>query len=416
MTPTQLAPRGKATQEIVLAFSGGLDTSWCVAWLRHEQRARVTTVTVDTGGFSNGELETIAARSRALGAEEHFTVGAKKSYFDEVLRFLIFGNVLRGHSYPICVGAERVLQAREVARVAHEIGASAVAHGSTAAGNDQVRFEIALRALGPELEILAPVRDSAPSRAQELEYLSARGYAAAAKSGDYSINTGLWGLTIGGKETHSTDLALPEAAWVRTHGAFDAPRAPTRIRIDFRHGVPCALNAEELAPVALIEKLDSLAASFGIGRGIHLGDTILGIKGRVAFEAPAATVLISAHRELEKLTLSLCQQRTKDSLAQVYGDLIHEGRFLEPACRDVEAFLQSSQLRVSGSVVALLRPGQVFIEGVTSPHSLVAASRAVYGEAAGEWRAADAAGFARIRALPDVLYQRAGAAVEAVQT
>ncbi len=395
-------------ERIALAFSGGLDTSFCVPWLAERYGAAVTTVTVDTGGMSPADRAALEARALALGAERHVLIDARARYFDETLRHLIAGNVLRGQVYPLCVGAERSLQARLVAEAAREAGAGAVAHGCTAAGNDQVRFEVALRTLAPELEVIAPVRDEGFSRAHEVAFLAERGIEWPAERAAYSVNSGLWGCTIGGRETADTVAALPEEAWVLTRGAFAAPRAPESHAISFAAGVPAALDGAAMAPVELVEALNVLGGGFGIGRGIHLGDTIIGLKGRVAFEAPAAVLLIAAHRELEKLTLTARQQRVKDGLAAVYGDLVHEGQFLEPACRDIEALFDRSQLRVDGEVRVLLRTGSAFVEGVSSPHSLKAASRAVYGEAAGEWTAADARGFSRMLALPGMLHARAG--------
>lgn len=395
-------------ETVVLAFSGGLDTSWCVPWLREEKNADVVTVTVDVGGLDAAGRGGLEARSRELGATRHVLVDARQTFFDELVRFLVMGNVLRGNLYPLSVGAERSLQAREVARIAREVGSRAVAHGCTAAGNDQVRFEVALRTAAPDLDILAPIRDLAPSREDEVAYLRSRGFAADEKTADYSVNSGLWGVTIGGKETIGTREPLPEEAWERTRGAFDAPLPPERHVLGFAAGVPSALDGEELSPLDLIEKLDGMAARHGIGRGIHLGETILGMKGRVAFEAPAPTVLIAAHRELEKLTLTARQQRVKDTVAAVYGDLVHEGQFLEPACRDIEALLSASQTRVTGEVHVLFRAGSVFVEGVTSPWSLRDASSSVYGEAIGEWTPEDARGFSRIVGLPGMLHARAG--------
>jgi argininosuccinate synthase len=293
--------------------------------------------------------------------------------------------------------------------VAHGLGVPTVAHGCTAAGNDQVRFEVALRTLAPELEILAPVRDRALQRAEELAYLQQRGLPVPPYGAAYSVNRGLWGVTIGGQETLSSSGSIPESAWVLSHGAFDQPRAPERHRLGFERGRPARLDGQALEPVALIERLESLGAAFGIGRGIHLGDTIIGTKGRVAFEAPAAEVLLTAHRELEKLVLTARQQRIKEAVAGPYGDLVHEGQLLDPVCRDIEALLLSSQSRVSGEVHLQLRPGALFVEGVESPYSLMAVSRGVYGEAAGEWSASDALGFSRIVALTGQFYQRAGA-------
>lgn len=391
----------------VLAYSGGLDTSWCIPWLREEKKLRVITVTVDVGGMSVNERADLERRAIALGAERHLFVDGRAQLWNELLRFLVMGNVLRGHVYPLCVGAERSLQAREVARVARELGAKSIAHGCTAAGNDQVRFEVALRTVAPELEIIAPIRDLHPSRQDEVDFLEKRGFPVPKFGAAYSVNSGLWGVTIGGKETTNTRESLPEEAWVRTRGAFENPRKEERHRIGFSAGEPVALDGVAMDSVALIEKLDALAAPFGIGRGIHLGDTILGMKGRVAFEAPAAITLITAHRELEKLVLTGRQQQLKDSVARMYGDLVHEGQFLEPTCRDMEALFTSTQLRVKGEVHLLFRTGSLFVEGVTSPHSLRDASRSVYGEAVGEWSPADARGFSRLLALPGMLHQRA---------
>ncbi len=394
-------------ETVVLAFSGGLDTSWCVPWLRENRKAEVVTVTVDVGGFDAAARRDLELRSQALGASRHVWIDGRETLWREVLRFLVMGNVLRGQAYPLCVGAERSLQAREVARIANEIGARAVAHGSTSAGNDQVRFEVALRTASPDIEIVAPIRDLAPSRADEVRYLEERSLPVPAAGAAYSVNSGLWGTTIGGRETTGTRDPLPEEAWVRTRGAFDRPRAPERHTVAFAKGVPSALDGSGLDPIALVERLDVLAAPFGIGRGIHLGDTILGMKGRVAFEAPAAITLITAHRELEKLVLTGRQQAVKDLVSRVYGDLVHEGQWLEPTCRDIEALLLSSQERVGGEVHLLFRPGALFVEGVTSPWSLRDASRSVYGEAIGEWTPEDARGFSRLAALPGMLAARA---------
>lgn len=391
---------------VLLAFSGGLDTSFCVAWLKETLGRPVVTVTVDTGG--GVDTAALEAHALALGAERHVTVDARRRFFDTVIRYLVFGNVRRGQLYPLCVGAERGLQARTVAEQAAALGSDTVAHGSTAAGNDQVRFEVALRTLRPGLEVLAPVRDHDWQRAAQVAWLQERGLPVPAGGGAYSINRGLWGTTIGGKETLDSRESIPESAWVVTAGAFDRPRAPERHRLGFERGVPVSLDGEKLDPVALIERLEALAGPFGIGRGIHLGETILGSKGRVAFEAPAAEALLTAHRELEKLTLTGTQQKIKEPLALAYGDLVHEGQHLDPAARDIEALLASSQARVTGEAHLLFRPGMLFVEGVTSPHSLLAATRGKYGESAGEWSAADALGLARMKALAGMLHTRAG--------
>src|SRR5579872_7332197 len=393
---------------IVLAYSGGLDTSFLVPWLAAHYGRPIITVTVDTGGIDAEAARILERRARELGAVAHRLIDARADYFEQVLRFLIIGNVRRGQLYPLCVGAERVLQAQTIARMAHRLGIPTVAHGCTAAGNDQVRFEVALRTLAPELEILAPVRDRALQRTEELAYLQQRGLPVPPYGAAYSVNRGLWGVTIGGRETLSSSGSIPESAWVLSRGAFDPPRTPERHRLGFERGRPAHLDGQALEPVALIERLESLGAAFGIGRGIHLGDTIIGTKGRVAFEAPAAETLLTAHRELEKLVLTGRQQRIKELVAQPYGDLVHEGQLLDPVCRDIEALLLSSQERVSGSVHVLFRPGQLFIEGVESPYSLMTASKGVYGESVGEWTATDALGFSKIVSLTGVFARRAG--------
>ena len=395
---------------IILAFSGGLDTSFCVPWLKSQYGRDVITATVDTGGIDKHAAADLAERSRALGAVEHVLLDCKRLFFDSVLKYLIAGNVRRGQFYPLCVGAERGLQAAELARLAAERRATTVAHGCTAAGNDQVRFEVALRTLNPQLEILAPVRDNNWVREEQLAYLEHDKLPLPAQGSAYSINRGLWGITIGGQETLTSEYSIPEEAWVLSADAFEHPRPAAKHRLSFLRGVPVALDGEELDPVALIEKLEKLAGSYGVGRGIHLGDTVLGTKGRVAFEAPAAVTLITAHRELEKLVLSAQQSRVKDSVAATYGDLIHEGKQLDLACRDIEALLESSQDRVSGEVSFTLRPGNLFVSGTSSPHSLLAATCGVYGEAAGEWTAADALGYARILSLTGSLQTRASGA------
>jgi argininosuccinate synthase len=400
---------GAGSTPIVLAYSGGLDTSFLVPWIAETTGRPVITVTVDTGGIDARAAEALEQRSAELGAVEHHLIDARAAYFDQVLKYLIMGNIRRGGSYPLCVGAERVLQAQTIAQMALSLKTSMVAHGCTAAGNDQVRFEVALRTLAPGLTILAPVRDRAFQRPEQLKYLEEHRLPIPPFGAAYSVNRGLWGVTIGGKETLTSSGSIPESAWVLSRDAFSEPRAPERHTVGFTAGVPSSLDGVKDSPVAIIERLESLAGPYGIGRGIHLGDTIIGTKGRVAFEAPAADILLTAHRELEKLVLTGRQARIKESVAQPYGDLVHEGQHLDPVCRDIEALLVSSQARVSGEVHVLLHPGSAFIEGVSSPHSLMAASKGVYGEAAGEWTPVDALGFSKMLALPGIFHRRAGA-------
>jgi len=404
MTDT-IAP---GSEPILLAFSGGLDTSFLVPWLKETYGRPVITVTVDTGGIDAQAAATLAERAKAYGAKDHILVEAKQAYFDQVLKYLIMGNVKRGQLYPLCVGAERVMQAQTIAEWAKKLGTKLVAHGCTAAGNDQVRFEVALRTLASDLTIIAPVRDRAFKRPDQLKYLEDKRLPIPPYGAAYSVNRGLWGVTIGGKETLTSNGSIPDHAWVLSREAFTNPQSPERHTVGFERGVPVSLDGSKLDPVSVIERLESIGAKFAIGRGIHLGDTIIGTKGRVAFEAPAADVLLTAHRELEKLVLTGRQQRIKELVAGPYGDLVHEGQHLDPVCRDIEALLVSSQARVTGEVQVLYRPGSAFIEGMTSPFSIMAASKGVYGESAGEWTAADALGFSKMLSLTGSFWQRAG--------
>ena len=403
---TDSLPAGN--EPILLAFSGGLDTSFLVPWLSATYGRPIITVTVDTGGIDAEAARVLAQRAKELGAKDHVQVDARKPYFDQVLKYLIIGNVKRGQMYPLCVGAERVMQAQTIAEYARKLGTKVVAHGCTAAGNDQVRFEVALRTLAPELTILAPVRDKAFKRPEQLKYLEDRKLTIPPYGAAYSVNRGLWGVTIGGKETLTSEGSIPEHAWVLSKDAFTKPQPAESHTIGFENGVPVSLDGAKLDTVSLIEQVETIGARFGVGRGIHLGDTIIGTKGRVAFEAPAAEVLINAHRELEKLVMTGRQQRIKEMLAGPYGDLVHEGQHLDPVCRDIEALFLASQARVTGEVKVLYRPGNAFVEGVTSPYSIMAASKGVYGEAAGEWTAADALGFSKMVGLPGMFWTRAG--------
>ena len=392
---------------IVLAFSGGLDTSFCVPYLTETYGEPVYTVTVNTGGFSAAQLEEVEARSRSLGAAGHETIDARADLFGDHLSFLIKGNVLRGGVYPLCVGPERVTQARHVVEAARRLGARAIAHGSTGAGNDQVRFDVAVRILASDLEVLAPIRELALSRDASADFLEARGHSVNREKAAYSINRGLWGTTIGGKETHQTDGVLPDDAYPDTTAPAQAPDAPARLTITFDQGVPVALDGEALAPVALVEKVTVLGNTHGVGRGVHVGDTILGIKGRVGFEAPAAAVLIPAHRELEKIVLTRWQRYQKDHLADFYGMLLHEGQYFDPVMRDIEALLDSSQNVVKGEVDVELFKGSVRVLGCRSPFSMFNTGVAAYGEENRLWDGRDAQGFTQIVGLQAYLAQRA---------
>ena len=392
---------------IVLAFSGGLDTSFCVPYLLEAYGERVYTATINTGGLTNEEATAVERRALELGAEKHFLIDARRDLFDEHLGYLIKGNVLRGGVYPLCVGPERVTQARKVIEVARKLGARAVAHGSTGAGNDQVRFDVALRLLAADLEIITPIRSLALTRNATTEYLRERGYEVPDRTTTYSINRGLWGTTIGGRETLSTTDPLPDDAYPDTVSPAKAPDEPSDVVIGFDSGVPTSLDGSAMAPVALVESLNSMAAAHGVGRGIHVGDTILGIKGRVAFEAPAPIVLITAHRELEKIVLTRWQRFQKDHLSDFYGQLLHEGQYFDPVMRDIEAFLDSSQKPVSGTVRVRLFKGHVQVLGCQSPSSMFDAGVATYGETNELWDGRDAQGFTQIYGIQALLARRA---------
>ncbi len=392
---------------IVLAFSGGLDTSFCVPYLIETYGEPVHTVTVNTGGLADGEADALAAKSRRLGAASHLTIDARRDLFDDHLSYLIKGNVLRGGVYPLCVGPERVVQARKVVEAARQLGARAVAHGSTGAGNDQVRFDVALRMLASDLDVLAPIRELGYSREQSSAYLAERGLPVPQKTTTYSINKGLWGTTIGGKETHTTDTPLPDEAYPDTVPPAASPDAPRTVTLGFEAGLPTHLDGEAMDPVTLIETLNDLGAAYGVGRDIHVGDTILGIKGRVGFEAPAALILIQAHRELEKIVLTRWQQYQKSHLADFYGMLLHEGQYFDPVMRDIEAFLDSSQEVVTGTVTVRLFKGHIAVQGCQSPFSMFNTGVATYGEENELWNGRDAQGFTRIYGLQGLLAARA---------
>lgn len=394
-----------ARPSVVLAFSGGLDTSFCVLWLR-EQGYAVTTVTVDTGGFAPATLDGIEAAARRLGAVAHYTIDARRQLWDGYLRYLVFGNVLRGQMYPLSVSAERVAQARCVAEKALELGADALAHGSTGAGNDQIRFDVAFRAVAPGLKLITPIRDLAPSRADEYAWLRERGVDFPETTRDYSVNEGMWGTSVGGKETLGSWGMLPDRAF--PGGEIDMTLAPVELVIGFERGVPVRLDGRSLDVLELIAELNRIGRRYGIGRGIHLGDTILGIKGRVGFEAPAAHLLIAAHRELEKLVLSGKQLFWKESLGNLYGALLHEGHYFDPLGRDLEAFLESSQRHVSGDVRLRLFPRGFIVEGTRSPYSLMDSRVASYGEANLAWNGAEAAGYAKLFGIAQQVALRAG--------
>ncbi len=389
---------------LVLAFSGGLDTSYCAAKLAADGWT-VHTVWVDTGGASDADRARIRAQALAVGAVRHHAVDGRAPVFDRFVRFLIQGNVLRGEVYPLSVAAERTQQAISLVAVAREVGAAAVAHGSTGAGNDQVRFDVALRVLAPDLRILTPIRDATLTRPQAIAWLEARGLPVPPQAGAYSVNAGLWGTTWGGGWTHDPWTGPPAEL---LDPPADAP-APAEIVIAWDLGLPTTLDGAPLAGPALVERLGALTQRYGIGRHTHTGETALGIKGRIGFEAGAALVLIHAHRELEKLVLTRWQTFWKDQLGRFYGDRLHEGQYFDPALRDIEALIASSQQRVTGETRVRLAPGRFQVTGVRSPFSMMDPAVATYGEEPRLWTGDEARAFARVAAIPSLLAARAAA-------
>jgi argininosuccinate synthase len=387
---------------IALAFSGGLDTSYCVPRLADDGWT-VHTVFVDTGGSTTADRAVIRRQADAVGAVAHHEVDARERVYARFVRYLIQGNVLRGEVYPLSVAAERTQQVLSVVDVARGIGADAVAHGSTGAGNDQVRFDVALRVLAPELAIVTPIRDAGIKRDQAIAYLEARGLPVPSRAGSYSVNRGLWGTTWGGGWTHDT-WAGPPAELVEPPP--DAP-GPCEIVLGWEQGLPVSLDGVPLDGPALVARLGEMADARGIGRSIHVGETALGIKGRIGFEAGAALILIGAHRELEKLVLTKWQAFWKDQLGRFYGDRLHEGHYFDPALRDIEALVTSSQARVTGDTRVRLAPGRFQVVGARSPHSMMDPSVATYGEENRLWTGDEARAFARVSAVPSLLAARA---------
>lgn len=380
-------------KKAILGFSGGLDTTFCALWLHKEQGYEVTSVTVNTGGFSPEELSSIEAHAYRLGVKKHITVDAVNGYYERIIRYLIFGNVLKNNTYPLSVSAERLVQALSIAEVAQHEKADAVVHGSTGAGNDQVRFDMVFQIALPGVSIITPIRDLKLSREAEIEWLAQNGVIINAEKAAYSINKGLWGTSVGGRETLRSNGMLPEHAWPTQVTKTE----PESIRIRFEKGEPVALNGETYPhPTQLIQALQEIAAPFGIGRDVHIGDTIIGIKGRVGFEAAAPVVLIKAHHALEKHVLTKWQLQWKDTLAQFYGNWLHEGQILDPVMRDIEAFLRQSQEMVSGEVFVELNPYRYMVTGVETAHDLMSPQFGAYGEMNQGWTGEDVKGFTRI--------------------
>lgn len=391
------------SQKVVLAFSGGLDTSFCVKYLSEDRGMDVYSVLVDTGGFSDDELKAIEERAYSLGVKSHVTISKTDDYYQQCLKFLVFGNVLKNNTYPLSVSAERIFQAIAAAEYAREIGATAIAHGSTGAGNDQVRFDMAFRIIAPDAEVITPIRDLRLSREAEIEYLKAKGVDQEWHKAAYSINKGLWGTSVGGKETLTSDQFLPESAWPTQVSKTE----PETITLVFQHGEIKEVAGEKFVnPVDAIRKVTELAGPFGIGRDIHVGDTIIGIKGRVGFEAPAPLILIKAHHALEKHVLGKWQLYWKEQLANWYGTMLHEGQFMDPVMRNIETFLADSQAHVSGKVHVLLAPYRFQVLGIESDHDLMSSKFGSYGEMNNAWTGDDVRGFSKVASNQVMIYEK----------
>ncbi len=387
-------------KKVVLAFSGGLDTSFCVPWLINEKGLEVHTVMVNTGGFSPAEAEAIGKRALTLGAASHKTVDAVDTYYQKGIKYLLFGNVLKNNTYPLSVSSERVFQAIEVLNYVREMGAHCVAHGCTGAGNDQIRFDLVFEVMAPDVEVLAPIRELQLSRQQEIDYLRQAGFDFSWEKSKYSINQGLWGTSVGGVETLSSNGVLPEEAYPSQITATE----PVRIKIGFEKGEPVSLDGKVDSPVNIIRKLNDLGGSYGVGRDIHIGDTIIGLKGRVGFEAAAPLILVKAHHLLEKHTLTKGQLYWKGALGEWYGQLMHEAQYLDPVMRDIEAFMESTQQFVTGTVEVELRPWHFSALGCKTPYDLMNNRFGDYGEANRALTARDMVGFTKVLANPLKIY------------
>ena len=380
-------------KKVVLAFSGGLDTSYCVKYLSEECGYEVYTAIANTGGFNEQELKSIEERALALGAKAHAPLDVPQEYYEKSIKYMVFGNVLRNGTYPISVSSERVFQALAIINYAKSIGAKYVAHGSTSAGNDQIRFDLTFQILAPEIEIITPTRDKNLTREYEINYLKEHGYEADFTKLEYSINKGLWGTSIGGKETLKSNLTLPEEAYPTQMTATEN----TQITLDFEKGEIAGVNGLKFDDkVSAIQYLEEVVAPYAIGRDMHIGDTIIGIKGRVGFEAGAPLLIIAAHKMLEKHTLTKWQQYWKDQIGTWYGMFLHESQYLEPVMRDMEAFLESSQDNVTGRVIVDLKPYHYVLVGVETPFDLMKRDFGEYGELSKGWTADDIKGFTRI--------------------
>ncbi|MDE1207608.1 argininosuccinate synthase [Tenacibaculum larymnensis] len=388
-------------KKLVIAYSGGLDTSYCAVSLS-KQGYEVHAVSVNTGGFSSEEIKKIEENAYTMGVATYKNINAVDDFYNKVVKYLIFGNVLKNNTYPLSVSAERIVQAIEIVNYAKSIGAEYIAHGSTGAGNDQVRFDMIFQTIAPEIEIITPIRDLQLSRQEEIEYLKNNGIDLSWEKAKYSVNKGLWGTSVGGEETLTSEQPLPEHAYP----SQVTKTTPEQVKLSFVKGELIAINDDENTPAQNIEKLNAIASKFGIGRDVHVGDTIVGIKGRVGFEAAAALIAIKAHHLLEKHTLTKWQLQHKEYLASFYGMHLHEGQYLDPVMRDIEAFFTNSQAKVTGDVFVNLKPYHFTLDGIDSPHDLMNTKFGSYGEMNKGWTAEDAKGFIKLLGNQNKIYQQ----------
>ncbi len=387
-------------KKLVIAYSGGLDTSYCAVSLSKEYD--VHAVSVNTGGFTEDEIKNIESNAYKMGVSTYKNIDAVATFYDKVVKYLVFGNVLKNNTYPLSVSAERIIQAIEIVEYANSIGANYIAHGSTGAGNDQVRFDMIFQTLAPGIKIITPIRDQKLTRQEEIDYLKSEGVNMPWEKAKYSVNKGLWGTSVGGEETLTSTMPLPEEAYpsqIKKEGY-------QKVVLTFNKGELVAVNGKIDKPQNCIELLNELASHYAIGRDIHVGDTIVGIKGRVGFEAAAALITIKAHHLLEKHTLTKWQLQHKEYLASFYGMHLHEGQYLDPVMRDIESFLQNSQSKVTGSVFVTLKPYHFMLDGISSQHDLMSAKFGSYGEENKAWTAEDAKGFIKILGNQNKIYQQ----------
>ncbi|PWT76469.1 MAG: argininosuccinate synthase [Bacteroidetes bacterium] len=398
----------KTNNKVVLAYSGGLDTTYCAIYLNKVMNLEVHALTVNTGGFSQDEIKQIENRAKKLGIASFRSVDVTASYYDSCIKYLVFGNILKNATYPLSVSAERMVQAIAVAKYVQEIGAAYVAHGSTGAGNDQVRFDMVFQSMLPEVKILTPIRDQSLSREEEIAFLNQHGVEMNAEKAKYSINKGLWGTSVGGKETLTSNQYLPEEAWPTPV----SKSGKTQIELEFEKGELVGINGKKMNPVEAIQQLQSIAQPYGIGRDIHVGDTIIGIKGRVGFEAAAPLIIIKSHHLLEKHVLTKWQLFWKDQLSNWYGNWLHEGQMLDPTMRNVEKFMEDTQQTVSGRVFVTLEPYRFVVNGIESGHDLMSNKFGAYGEMNKGWSGDDVKGFAKIFGNQTAIYHKVNDAKE----